>query len=312
MAKEYTEEELNALTPGERAALEEEDGNETDADAEDIADNDDGGDNDAAGSDDGNADEDGEEGKAEDDDPASDGESQEADNKSEEDGQEESDQAREEVQRENVSPLLNADLPQDIEEQFNNIQTSKDDLVTKFDDGDLTAREYQSELEKLNRNERQLEQKVFKSQIAKEMKQNAKVASWREEVESFLQSNPQYAPGTVRYNALDTEVRRIGSDPANENMKDAEILKMAHERIESELGSPSKRDENEGDNKSRQQRDKPDIPPSLGNLPASEQTETSNSKFKALDKLFEIDPIRHEHEMSKLSEEEQDRYLQAR
>lgn len=209
------------------------------------------------------------------------------------------------------TPLLTGDVPEDFDEQVTAIGTAKDDLDTKFEDGDLTTKEYRAEMDKLNKQERLLEMQEFKARTANEIAENQQRAAWAGTVNSFLEDNPVYATSKLRYKALDDTVKQVANDEANAGLTGAEILAKAHEIVESDLGSvqaPAGDPEKPAGRKTG----KPAAPPNLGKLPAAEATEVGNSRWKALDRLADSDPIAYEKALAKLSEDDQDAYLGSR
>jgi hypothetical protein len=280
----YTEEELNDLTEEERAAILEEDDalDEQELDDEDM-------DTDAE-------DEDaGEEGEEADEPDADTGELGEAEA---EEGEDEPEPA--------IPTLLTGDLPDDIQEKLDTLNQQKSDLATKFEDGDLSAAEYQTELDKLMKQERQIEQQQFKAQIAQEMKENAQREQWAATIQEFLTENPRYNTSKLLYQALDTAVREVAGEEESAGMTGKQILRVAHERVMAEIGIT---EEAKPVKQEKGKKYKPNIPPTLGSLPAAEQTETGNSKFKRLDEMMERNPEAFEEAFARLPEAEQEAYL---
>lgn len=305
MAKdEYTEDQLAGLTEEERAALEEEiDGEEgaedDDPELEELGEEElgeDGADDDDPEKDD----KDGDDGKGGDD---------TADDPDEDDD----DGAPATKPAEPApAPLLTGDVPEDFDDQVKAIAAAKDELDQKFEDGDLSTKEYRAEMDKLNKQERQLEMQEFKARAAQEMAENQQRAQWAATVQSFLGEHPQYSSSQLRYQALDTMVKRVASDEANAGLTGAEILAKAHELVEADLGStaaPAAEKSVDQGKKPVKKGGKTEIPPTLAKVPAADTTDVANSKFALLDRLADTDPVRYESELAKLSEEEADRYL---
>jgi len=281
----YTEEELQDLTDEERAALEAEE-----ADAEDEEE--DAGEAEGGDGDTGSEANDGDDGGDGDD---ADGAEKEA----------EHDSLATEVQ-----PLLAADAPEDAAEQLEAIAKQKEELVLKFDDGELTAKEYQLELDKLAKQEREIEQAQFKAKLAQEMAEQQQRNAWLATVNQFLSEHAEYRQYPLRYKALDVAVRELAAQEENQGLSGRQILEKAHEQIVEQFGLT--RTEQDDPKPEGNKRRKPiEAPPTLANVPAASATETEDGRWAKLDRLMETDPERYERELAKLPEADREAYLQA-
>lgn len=303
MAK-YSEEELAGLTEEEREALledDEEEGAETEGTEETEA---------AEAEDEEEQAEEGE-GETEGDAEAETTEEQETENA------EEGERTEEEPKRPEpeVQPLLNAELPEGYEDKVKEIADGKQKLAERFEDGDMTTRDYQTELDKLNKQERDLELEVYKANLAKEMREQQELNAWQATVNAFLDEHTAYRENDLMYKTLDVAVKDIAqkAQDAGENVSGREILNRAHAQIQESFGLSTQQETQQGQQEQQPEKPKkgakPQAPPTLGKLPAADVTETENSKYAALDKLMEQDPERYEAELAKMSDEERDRYL---
>ncbi|WP_205189231.1 hypothetical protein, partial [Burkholderia sp. LMG 13014] len=220
-----------------------------------------------------------------------------------------------------IVPLLVAEAPADAEAKLKEIGEKKSTLIEQFDNGDITAKEYQSQLDVLNKDERAIERAVDKAQTAAEMRQQQEMSAWLGEVKDFTsKSHPEYSTSRVRWTALDTFVKEIGTDPANANMSGTEILTKAHEMVVADLGEVASKADvgKKGDEKPDDKPGKPlkgakiDPPPTLGKVPASDNTDIDTGRWTALDRLQETDPEAHEEKLMKMSAADRDAYLAAR
>lgn len=278
----YTEEELQDLTEEERAALEEE------GDALDEVDEDE-----AAGGDTAAASPDGERV-----DDSGEGKSQEGAGDEETKGVS------------GPAPLLAADAPADADEKLAEIARQKEELVLRFDDGELTAKEYQLEMDKLAKQEREIEQAQFKAKLAQEMAEQQQRNAWLATVNQFLSEHAEYRQYPLRYKALDVAVRELAAQEENQGLSGREILEKAHEQIVEQFGLARTEDDPKPEGKKRR---KPiEAPPTLANVPAASATETEDGRWARLDRLMETDPERYERELAKLSDADRDAYLAAR
>lgn len=214
------------------------------------------------------------------------------------------------------APILVVQPPADAEVKLAEIATKKEELLTKFDDGDITAKEYQKEIDALNKQELDIKLDIREAKLAEKMEIQRQANEWKATIDQFIVQNPRYNPekSEAMYKLLDLEVRRVAMTDEFKNRTDSaagrEILQKAHENLAEQLGFEAKpQAKKDGDGK--QQIKKPDLPPSLDKLPAAEQNDTSGGKYAVLDRLANTDPIRYEEELMKLPDAERNAYLVA-
>lgn len=209
------------------------------------------------------------------------------------------------------APLLIAEAPADADAKLAAIGEKKGALLEQFDNGDITAKEYQSALDALNKEERTIESAVQKAQIAAEMRQQQEVNNWMGQVQTFTtKDHPEYSTSKVRWMALDAFVKEIGSDPANASMSGAQILAEAHKRVVEDLGEAQTKGKATTDGKQRPLKGSTAEPPkTLAKVPAAESNTMEDGKWAALDRLAATDPVALEEKLMKLSEAERDAYL---
>lgn len=297
----YTDEELAGLTDEERAALEElsEEEASTDEEEGDAA-------SDAAGNE-------GADDSAEADDGDDGGKGDEAeggdDGEDLQEAGEEDDEGEEEAVKADppAPPLLTAQAPDDADEQLQAIATQKDELVAKFDDGELTAKEYQQELDKLARQEREIEQAQFKAQLAQEMSEQQQRNAWLATVNAFLDENPAYRQNPLMYKTLDLSVRELAAQEENQGLSGQEILAKAHAQITEQFGLAAPKAEDKG--KPKKSRKPINAPPSLAHVPAATATEMEDGRWGKLDRMMESDPEGYEAALAKMSDADRDAYL---
>ena len=210
------------------------------------------------------------------------------------------------------APILVAAAPEGADAKLAEIASSKKDLLTKFDDGDITTAEYQSQLDALNKQEREIEWGVEKAKLAGEIDAQRQANEWKATVDSFIRENPRYnaAENPTMYQMLDLEVRRVAGTDEFKNRSDAaagrEILAKANENLAKSLGFEAKP-------QAKQQQQPPakntELPPNLANIPAADQNDTSGGKYAVLDRLSTSDPLGYEEALMKLPEAERNAYL---
>lgn len=211
------------------------------------------------------------------------------------------------------APILLAEAPEDAETKLADIASKKAALGDKFDDGDLTSKEYQAQLDDLNKEERALERAIDKAQIAQDL-ENQRITNERMvEINTFLKEvEIPHDPKNLRFRVLDAAVRDVANDEANVNLSAREVMQKAYDMCieEGALVAKTKAP-------AATEGKKPDVPvkqkapinapPSLANLPASEINNTDDNRFAYLNRI--ADPDKREAAFSKLSPADQEAYL---
>ncbi len=203
------------------------------------------------------------------------------------------------------APILVAPDVQDAEGRLNAIAAEKETLLTQFDDGDLTAREYQKKLDELSRQERQIEFDIREAQLAAKMESQRAQNDWVATCNSFLESNPVYKDNIRLYRALDAEVKELAQKPESANWSGAKFLAEAHKNLAEAFNLPAA---NAAPNK---QRRTDNLPPNLAKVPAADVNDTDGGRFAVLDRLASTDPIAYEEALAKMPEAERNAYMAA-
>jgi hypothetical protein len=213
------------------------------------------------------------------------------------------------------APILVAEAPEGAEARLAEIATAKAELGDKFDDGDLTSKEYQAELDKLSKEERTLERAIDKAQIAQDL-ENQRITNERmNEINTFLKEvEIPHDPKNLRFRVLDAAVRDVANDEANVNLSAREVMQKAYDLCIAEGAlvakkAPAAADDKKTDPPAKTAPAKTPInaPPSLANLPASEVTSTEDNRFAYLNRI--TDPDKREAAFAKLSAADQEAYL---
>jgi hypothetical protein len=326
----YTDEDLAGLTDEERAALQEDDGSgDTTTLDESLRANEgaNSGTTDENNDDDANKGGDDGKGGANADDAASKGKTDDAAAAAAaaaaDDAGKGNDDAEADTGAKPIVPLLVAEAPADADAKLKEIGDKKAQLVEQFDNGDITAKEYQTQLDALGKQERDLERAIDKAKIAAEIKQQQEMGAWLGEVKDFTsKEHPEYSKSRVRWTALDTFVKEIASNPENAGLTGKQILARAHEMVVADLGeaAPAARTDTGGkDGGKKDEKDgkplkgsKIDPPPTLAKVPAAENQDVEGGRWAALDRLLETDPLAHEDKLAKMSDADRDAYLASR
>ena len=188
------------------------------------------------------------------------------------------------------------------------IQTSKDSLLEQFDNGDLTAREYQKQLDALSREERALERQQFEAEIAQKMEQQRLQNDWAATCNRFVEDHPVYKDNHRHDKALDAEVRELAAKPETANWSGQRFLDEAHKALKEAFNLP---DDKAGAKKEIAHPRDRNLPPSIAKVPSAEVEDTNGGRFAVLDRLANNDPIAYEEALAKMPEAERQAYLNA-
>lgn len=204
-------------------------------------------------------------------------------------------------------PILVANPVEDADARLTEIATKKDALLTQFDDGDITAKEYQKQLDELSKQERRIEFEVHEAQLAQKMEQQRLQNEWTATCNAFVETHAVYKDNPRLYKALDAEVRELAGKPETANWTGQKFLDEAHKNLVQAFGlkeaatTPAAAKHNPTAN----------LPPNLAKVPAADIEDTNGGKFAVLDRLAATDPLGYEDTLAKMSEAERNAYLNA-
>lgn len=331
-----TDEELELLTPEERAGLDLEDDTTADADdADDQGDDDQDGDgSDDADDDADDADDQGDDEQDQDQDDAEDdgaGDDQGADDGADDgqpgrdDGADTDDQGEDGEDEANpdrpVVPQFTLQEPEGVDEKLAALDTKEDELTEKFDDGDLTATEYRKALRELGKERDDINWSVRKYEQAKE-RHDENVANageqyrqnWFKAAGDFVTAHPEIKRNKTVMQVFDNIVQGINTDENINKYSHQRRLEMAYKQWAEDLGIQVQQPSGKGkQGKKATPPKKRELPPTLGRVPAADVNETDNGAYGTLNRLFNSsnpnDVAKAEDMLSKMSEAEQDRYL---
>ncbi|GLQ09238.1 hypothetical protein GCM10007913_11700 [Devosia yakushimensis] len=209
------------------------------------------------------------------------------------------------------SALPEYKLPANFDQSMQDLRSQKEALAQRFDDGELTAKEYNAQNSALDDQMHDLRDVRLKATMSEEAVRHNYVTNV---VPDWLADHTEYRVGSPRYNALDLEVRRFqdlahreGRDPF-----DPQLLDQAHEIVAADFGTPAAPKEEQPKTDTPPARTPAPaservIPPSLGSVPAADATDLEEgSRFAYLDRL---QGEAYEQAMAKLSDADRDTYL---
>lgn len=210
-------------------------------------------------------------------------------------------------------PLLRAEPTEPATTRLAAIETEVEALSTKFDDGDLTAKEYAAALKKLTDEKANLDWTVRKAALAAEIEEQAATRAWFGTVNEFLAAHPEIKANNLRYASFDMAVREVTGDTGNNSLTATQKLQKAYDRWAGDLGiakpaaaAPKQAEATPSPAPRRT------LPPNLTKIPAAAVQSTDDGRFGVLDRLLEADPIAFEARMASLSDADRAAYMASR
>lgn len=204
-------------------------------------------------------------------------------------------------------PILDVQPVEDAPAKLAEITTKKDKLAEQFDDGEVSAKDYQTQLDALNREEREIERAVERVEIANTMRLQQARNLFLADVEDFTKDTP-YKQSAAAWTALDAAVKMIGQQAESATLTGKQILAKAHAEVMKDpvfAAAFSKAPAKPAGNKPATD----NLPPNLGRMPAAELTDTEGNRFAALDRLRETNPIEYEKQVGKLNAADLEAFL---
>lgn len=204
-------------------------------------------------------------------------------------------------------PLIRAEDTAAATARLEAIDTEADDLAARFDDGEMTAKEYGAAIKALEAERRDLDWSVRKAALSAEVEEQQTTKAWFTAVNEFIGAHAEIKPGTLRWTAFDAAVRMVTGDEANASLTNAKKLEKAYGMLTAEFGGAAP-----AASKTAAPPARPPLPPSLASIPASAVNSADDGRYANLDRLMERDPLAYEEAMAKMSEADQAAYLAAR
>lgn len=203
--------------------------------------------------------------------------------------------------------VVNDTLPEDYDARVKANDDAQDKLEKQYEDGDISFSEYRKEQRKLDREGRDLERLKDRADLAQESSQNAMHAQWDAHIGAFLPQHPELTGSTLKQKAFD-ECLRATTGPVLEagGMPGVREIQKAYEMWCGEFNfTPQAKPAAPAPKKQNK------VPPTLGALPASTQTDTEDGRWANLDRLADADPEAYEEALSRMSAADRDAYMQA-
>lgn len=270
-----SEQELDGLSPAERAALEDEEGAESKDDKDEAAD----------------------EAKA---DASEDG-------KVEEEKEETVDEPAGEAEEDEPFAVPFHHQAKAVDSKA--IETDLSALKKQYDDGHLDIDQFLAKRDEILE---PLRRDAVKAEIAEQSQDQVALALWQRARDDFMDAHPLYKGDAVLYAALDSEVKRLAADKANDGLSDKRLIDKAHEEVAKRFkvdagDTPKDAKKTLAD---KRKVDRSEVPRTLAETPAAAEVDAVDNEFANLEKLLEAgDTAAYERALAKLSPEQEARYL---
>lgn len=207
-------------------------------------------------------------------------------------------------------PLLRIDVPADAAEQLAAIKAEKDALRAKFDDGDVTAKDFYAQQDALDDRREALKTLLTKAEIANDMAKAQAIETWHSKCDAFLEAHPEIEKTPLRRDTFDALLQRVNGNPDFVHLSDTARLNLTLKQWGEGLGIDVKTAPIRVPVKP--EKPKRVIPPTLGALPAAgvDALDADSGKFAVLDRLLSQNkPIEYEDAFARLSPSDQDEYM---
>lgn len=193
--------------------------------------------------------------------------------------------------------VYRAELPEDFQEQVDDLKTRREELAEKFKAGDIEFDEFRAEDAALANEERKLDRAITKAEIAAEINAQKFESEWRSAVHSFTDDLAKsgginYRADEVGQRKLDGYVKQIFSDPDNAGMSMREALEKAHSMVAlvyKPASSPAPAS-TKPDKPAARKPDLSSLPKTLADIPGGDdKSDIGASEFSDLDGLDGFD-----------------------
>lgn len=137
-------------------------------------------------------------------------------------------------ERSRVTPVPEADRSRldQIDEEINA-------LTTQFDEGEISARDYNAQFRALEREAADIERRALKAEIEAEAENRASEKLWNRDVVAWMEDHKNIdVSNRVLILALDAAVREVQKDPANDKLSNMKVLDKAYASLASAFNLP--------------------------------------------------------------------------
>lgn len=237
-----------------------------------------------------------------------------------------------------------ADPVEDFDEKMAALEAREAEVMQQLVDGEIDREAFAAESKAISKERMQLATAHTKAQIAAEQNEQASQQRWQWEVQRYLRDsaregfemrpdvtakaleaakdNPEALAAARAAHvralgmaaALDAEVKRLASDPANENREGEWFLEQAGRAVRQAFGGgkpASGKPDGKADGKPTPPNRRPDlsvVPTTLAHVPAASGEDVSGGEFAHLDSLTGMEL---ERAIAKLTPEQQRKWAEA-
>lgn len=213
-------------------------------------------------------------------------------------------------------PVFKPVATEELKAKYDDIDKREEELIEKFEEGELTTREYNAQLRELNKERGDLDWQQRKDELNRESVEQQIERQWQADVKTFAERHPEIYASEEDFKALDLLVQSITKAKAEQGLRYGEAdLERAYRIWADERGiappkpaSENPKQEQAAQQQPKQQQKALDIPPTLAKVPAAAPEDTDDGKFAALDRMADSDPQKYQETIARMSAEEYDAY----
>lgn len=213
-------------------------------------------------------------------------------------------------------PVFKPVATEELKAKYDDIDKREEELIEKFEEGELTTREYNAQLRALNKERGDLDWQQRKDELNRESVEQQIERQWQADVKAFAERHPEIYASEEDFKALDLLVQSITKAKAEQGLRYGEAeLERAYRIWADERGIAPPKPANEEPGQQQKQGQQPkqqqkamDIPPTLAKVPAAAPEDTDDGKFAALDRLADSDPQKYQETIARMSADEYDAY----
>lgn len=250
-------------------------------------------------------------------DPEKDGKQEEQQQEEQQDQQEQ--QKAQQPEAPVPQPVFKPVATEELKAKYDDIDKREEELIEKFEEGELTTREYNAQLRELNKERGDLDWQQRKDELNRESVEQQIERQWQADVKAFAERHPEIYASEEDFKALDILVQSITKAKAEQGLRYGEAdLERAYRIWADERGIAPPKPANEDpkqEQAAQQQQQQPkqqqkalDIPPTLAKVPAAAPEDTDDGKFAALDRMADSDPQKYQETIARMSADEYDAY----
>lgn len=200
-----------------------------------------------------------------------------------------------------------------------------EELLMKYDDGELTSEEYREQQKAIIAEQTQAQAAITNAQSVADQGIQQQQQHWFNRLEAYKQAAPELW-SEDHLAGWDRQLRAVTGNQAYADMSRDAQIKMAHRlyaaEYEARNGTPLEiappaakgeaRAENTGPDEKLEVKkgEKPKAPQTLADFNSDTSAEVEDSRFAAIDRQIMKDPIAAENAFASMTPEQQERYLE--